>query len=413
MLVLAVMIIVASGQTGFAQQQGTQSAAVPGAVEAPALLTPAQLDQLVGRIALYPDELLAVVLPASTFPLQIVQAARFLESNKQNPNLQPSQQWDTSVLALLNYLDVVTLMNQDLDWTWQLGEAVINQQQDVMAAIQQFRARAFAAGNLETNPQQTVVHESQVIQIVSPNPQVIYVPRYDPVVVVQPVRYPPVTYPPPYPAYYAPGAAFFTGMFVGAAIGYGLDWRRGNIDINRNVNINNVGNRTVTGGFRGGDRSTWRPPNRGGQVGARPGYRPGGAAPGRRPGVAPGRRPGTAPGVAPGRRPGTRPAARPGTGYRQPAAAQRGTRPGARPSARYNNRGAFGGYQRGNDARRHSQRGAQSRNPSRSYGGGRRAQNRSAFSGQRSGNRSRSYSNRGSQSRRARGGGRRGGGRRR
>ena len=100
MLVLAVIIMVTSGQTGFAQQRETQSAAVPAAAEAPALLTPAQLDQMVGRIALYPDELLAVTLPASTFPMQVVQGARFLESKKQNPNLQPSEQWDTSVLAL-------------------------------------------------------------------------------------------------------------------------------------------------------------------------------------------------------------------------------------------------------------------------------------------------------------------------
>ncbi len=78
-MALAVMVIMTSGQTGFAQQQGAQFAAVPGAVEAPALLTPAQLDQLVGRIALYPDELLAVTLPASTFPMQVVQGARFLE----------------------------------------------------------------------------------------------------------------------------------------------------------------------------------------------------------------------------------------------------------------------------------------------------------------------------------------------
>ncbi len=378
------------------------------------MLTPAQLDQMVGRIALYPDELLAVTLPASTFPMQVVQGARFLESRHQNPSLQPREQWDTSVLALLNYPDVIEMMNQDLDWTWQLGEAVINQQQDVMAAIQQFRARAYAAGNLESNEQQIVVHEQQVIQITSGNPQVIYVPQYDPVIVVQPVRYPPVTYPPPYPAYYAPGAAFFTGMFVGAAIGYGLNWRRGNVYIDHRVNVSNVGNRR--GGFRGGDRSTWRAPNRGG-VGNRPGYRPGGPT-GGRPGTTPGRRPSTAPGVAPGQLPGTRPGTRPGTGYRQPVTTPRGTRPGARPSARYNNRGTFGGYQRGNDARRHSQRGAQSRNrsrsfSSRSYGGGQRAQNRSAFSGQRSGNRSRSYSNRGSQSRRAFGGGRRGGGRRR
>ena len=132
-----------------------------------------ELDKLVGRIALYPDELIAIVLPASTYPLQIVQAARFLKKKKTNPKLSPRKDWDTSVLGLLNYPQVVETMNDDLDWTWKLGEAVVAQQKDVMNAIQQVRARAYAAGNLKSNDKQVIVLEKQTIIIKSPDPKVI------------------------------------------------------------------------------------------------------------------------------------------------------------------------------------------------------------------------------------------------
>jgi len=110
-----------------AMAEETQQAAAPAesaSSDAPALLTADQLVELVGPVALYPDELLAITLPAATYPLEIVQAARFLEKHKSNPELKPDEKWDESVLGLLNYPEVIDLMNKDLDWTWKLGAAV-------------------------------------------------------------------------------------------------------------------------------------------------------------------------------------------------------------------------------------------------------------------------------------------------
>lgn len=183
--------------------------ALPAAALAPAeqeqdspvpMLSAQDLDELVGPIALYPDDLVALVLPASTFPLDIVQAARFMQKRVSNPQLEPSQTWDTSVLGLLNYPEIVTLMNDDLDWTQRLGTAVINQQRDVMDAIQDFRQRANAAGNLESDDKQVIVREKETIIIQPASPEVIYVPRYEPAQVVVYQSVPPYYYyPTPYP----------------------------------------------------------------------------------------------------------------------------------------------------------------------------------------------------------------------
>ena len=171
----------------------------------------AQLDELVARVALYPDELLALVLPASTQPIQIVEAARFLDARERDPQLEPVEDWDASVRSLLNYPDVIRLMNQDLDWTQALGDAVTSRQADVMEAIQQVRTRALAAGNLKTNAQQKVTQEAGIIRIESADPEVIYVPIYDATViyVASPVQI--VTYYPPYPCYWCPTAVYGTG----------------------------------------------------------------------------------------------------------------------------------------------------------------------------------------------------------
>ncbi|MEO1204295.1 MAG: DUF3300 domain-containing protein, partial [Pseudomonadota bacterium] len=112
-----------------------------------AAFTPEELDSLVASIALYPDDLLAIVLPAATYPLQIVEAGRFLDALESDPSLAPDDDWDDAVVALLNYPEVIELLNEDLDWTWQLGEAVVSQQDDVIAAVEAFRNRAYAAGN--------------------------------------------------------------------------------------------------------------------------------------------------------------------------------------------------------------------------------------------------------------------------
>jgi len=134
-------------------------AVAPGSTVDATLLGTAELEELVGPVALYPDDLLAIVLPASTYPLEIVQAARFLEEQKTDSSLKPDESWDDSVVALLNYPEVVQMMNDDIDWTWRLGEAVIAQQSDVIAAVESFRDRAYAAGNLKSDDRQTVTVE--------------------------------------------------------------------------------------------------------------------------------------------------------------------------------------------------------------------------------------------------------------
>ncbi len=191
-------------------------------------LKAAELLDIVGPVALYPDDLLAIVLPASTYPLQIVQAARFLERLEADPSLKPDEEWDESITALLNYPEVVELMNEDIDWTWRLGEAVVAQQADVIAAIERFRDMAYAAGNLKTDDRQTVTNEDGVIEIEPANEDVIYVPYYEPdrVVVYQPrpvYHY----YPRAYPVYYYPypyGYSFDSGYFWGVTTAFTIGW---------------------------------------------------------------------------------------------------------------------------------------------------------------------------------------------
>ena len=191
-------------------------------------LTSAELEDLVGPVALYPDDLLAVVLPAATFPLQVVEAARFLEDLESDPSLKPDEDWDDSIVALLNYPEVVELLNDDLDWTWRLGEAVVAQQSDVIAAIELFRDRAYAAGNLKSDDYQTVGHEDGAIQITPVEEDVIYVPYYEPerVVVYQPrpVYY---YYPRAYPVYYYPYPTyhrFYNDYFWGVTTAFSIGW---------------------------------------------------------------------------------------------------------------------------------------------------------------------------------------------
>lgn len=192
------------------------------------LATAEDLRELVGPIALYPDDLVAIVLPASTYPLQVVQAARLLEERKRDSSLKPSEDWDDSVVALLNYPEIIKLMNDDLDWTYDLGTAVLNQRADVLAAVQDFRDEAYAAGNLRTDEKQTVAHTDDAIEIKPANPQVIYVPYYEPsqVVVYQPAPvyyYYPIAYPVyyyPYPAHYH----FSTGFFWGVNTWFSIGW---------------------------------------------------------------------------------------------------------------------------------------------------------------------------------------------
>ena len=235
-----------------------------------------ELDQLLAPIALYPDSLLAQILMASTYPLEVVQAGRW---KKANQNLKgdaltaalEKENWDASVKSLVNFPQVLDLMNEKLEWTQKLGDAFLAQQKDVMATVQKLREKAEAQGNLKSSEQQKVIveKETQTIVIEPANPQVVYVPTYNPTVVYGTWWYP--SYPPYayYPPGYAAGAALFSfgvGVAVGAAWGYawgGCNWRGGDvdIDINRNTNINNnidrskYQNKVTTGQ---GGRGEWK-----------------------------------------------------------------------------------------------------------------------------------------------------------
>jgi hypothetical protein len=253
-------------------------AASGNAAEAP---SPEQLEQLVGRIALYPDDLVALILPASTNPLQLVQADRFLDRRKSDPKLPIDDRWDDSVKSLVNYPEVVKQMSGDLDWTSDLGEAVVADQGAVLDAVQAFRRKAQAAGNLKSDGKQVVTVEKEIVTIVPADPQVIYVPQYNPTTVVAYSAAPVYGYyPAPYPSYYypyAPGAALATGLIWGAAIGaawggnhYGANWGGGNnnITVNRNTNINsgNVNRPSQQPGRGGSGGTAWKSDKKPGQV---------------------------------------------------------------------------------------------------------------------------------------------------
>lgn len=204
------------------------------AVQAAPLLSPSQLQELVGRFALYPDDLIALILPASTTPLEIVKAQRFLTKHAADKSLKPDPSLSEPVMNLLTYPDVINLLGDDLDWTQSLGQAVTDQQVDVLSAIQIFRRKAQSAGNLKTDDKLTIVVRENIVQIVPTQPEVIYVPQYQPasVVIVQPS--PVIVYAPTaYPVYYHPGAALAAaatiGYIAGANNAYGCNWYGGGI----------------------------------------------------------------------------------------------------------------------------------------------------------------------------------------
>jgi uncharacterized membrane protein YgcG len=193
-----------------------------------AQLAPDQLQQLVAPIALYPDALVAQILAASAYPTQIVEAQRFLQ---ENPNLKgkdlgaavDKQDWDPSVKALTQFPSVLANMDKDLSWTSELGDANLNQQADVMAAIQFMRKKAQDAGNLKSTPQQTVTDQGPNVQIQPADPQVVYVPEYDPELVY---GYPVALWPGFYPWWGVGGPyiSFGVGFGIGPFFGYGWGW---------------------------------------------------------------------------------------------------------------------------------------------------------------------------------------------
>ena len=190
--------------------------AVPPPMAAYQPLVAAQLDQLLGPIALYPDPLIAQILPASTLPTQIVLADRYVTGGG-DPNQIGQQPWDPSVQALARYPGVLKWMDDNLNWTTDLGQAFINQQQDVMVSVQRLRASASKVGNLQSTPQQQVVNDGGYIEIVPADPQVIYVPVYQPDQVYYQTCYGP------------PFITFGIGWPFGLWMDYDCNWGAGNL----------------------------------------------------------------------------------------------------------------------------------------------------------------------------------------
>jgi hypothetical protein len=221
---------------------------------------PEEIDQMVAPIALYPDSLLAQVLAASTYPLEIVQAARLVQQNKDLKGEKLMQaakdkEWEPSVKAMLEFPDVLLMMNEQLEWTEKLGNVFLGQQKDVMASVQRLRHKAQESGNLKTTNEQKVVveKETKVIVIEPASPQVVYVPTYNPTVVYGAWPYPAYPPAPVYPPGYVAGAAllsFGVGVAVGAAAsgygGWGCGWGHNEIDVDvskqNNFTKNNYNN---------------------------------------------------------------------------------------------------------------------------------------------------------------------------
>ncbi|MFA9474429.1 MAG: DUF3300 domain-containing protein, partial [Filomicrobium sp.] len=384
-LLLGLVVLTFGAPGAFAQEQLDVPEQQDAQEEGPQdTLSEGQIEQLVAPIALYPDALLSQVLMASTYPLEVVEAARWV---KENPDVKDDaideamegKDWDASIKSLAAIPDALEMLNQDLSWTQKLGDAFLAQQQDVLDAVQRLRLRAEEAGNLKSSKEIKVEKvaasststgssgggvvtssgsSSQVIVIEPANPEVVYVPAYNPTVVYGTWSYP--SYP-PYswypPGYVASNALWFgAGVVAGRALWGGCDWYRGSVNINVNrynrynrTNINrsnwnhnakhrrgvpyknrntarkhgrnHVRNAKARENFRGRARQGQQ------QLKAnRPGA---GNRPGQRPGA--GNRPGQGGKPGAGNRPGQKPGAgnRPGQGGKPGA----GNRPGQKPGA--------------------------------------------------------------------------------
>jgi hypothetical protein len=211
--------------------------------------TQPELDQMLAPIALYPDALLSQILMASTYPIEVVRAARW---SKANPQLSGDQavkaveqnSWDPSVKSMVAFPQIISMMDEKLDWTQRLGDAFLSQQQQVMETVQELRRKAQAAGNLDSNENVRVEPQGQTIVIEQANPQVVYVPYYDPTFVYGSwwySAYPPV-YWRPWPGYYPHpgfGAGFYWGAGIGISTGFffgACDWHHRHVTV---VNVNN------------------------------------------------------------------------------------------------------------------------------------------------------------------------------
>ena len=226
-----------------------------------------ELAQMLAPIALYPDALLSQVLMAASYPFEVVEADRFLANNPglngdALDNTLKEKDWDVSVLSLCYYPKVLSMMTENLNWTSRLGDAFINQQQEVMDTVQELRAKAYAQGNMTSTQEQNVIVEERIIRIETVSPDYMYVPVYDPYVIYGPWWYPAYL---PFPIFYpgvevlGPRIVFAPRVYVGFGVSgwSSFNWRAHNMMIvnidrtkrfNRNVNVQ-----------RGVEHSPWRP----------------------------------------------------------------------------------------------------------------------------------------------------------
>src|SRR6516225_7599669 len=295
---VAIVLGLLLAQAAIAQQPAQPDASPPQPAAAqlpeqpsPPAFKPEELDQLLAPIALYPDELIVQILTAATYPLEIVMAARWAADPK-NAVLKgdalaqalEGQSWDASVKSLVPFPSVLKMMSDKLDWTQKLGDAFLSQEADCLASVQSLRRKAAAVGTLKSTPQQKVtvapreavapglqgppagepitmapVTEDQTISIAPADPQVVYVPSYDPGTAYGAWPYP--SYPPyafPPPVGYGVAAGLATGLAFGAGVavagslwGWGRpNWGGGSVNINTN-RFNSI-NRTAISG------STWK-----------------------------------------------------------------------------------------------------------------------------------------------------------
>jgi uncharacterized membrane protein YgcG len=230
------------GRVSEASQPDTQPplAAAPQASDETAQVvarqSPEELDQLVAPIALYPDALVAQILAAATYPAEVVEADRWVQ---ENPDLKgdaraqaiDAQPWDPSVKALTQFPSVLAMLDKNLSWTSSLGDAYVNGQQNVLDAVQAMRQRAQRAGNLKSTPQEDVTTQGQTIVIEPADPEVVYVPEYDPWVVYgAPLAFYPGWIEAPGVFIDGPGIAFGLGIGIGGFAGFGWGWHHWGAD---------------------------------------------------------------------------------------------------------------------------------------------------------------------------------------
>src|SRR6267154_1026142 len=241
------LVLLVSASVAFAQTP-------PAPRKAPA--TQQELDQMLAPIALYPDSLLSQIFMASTYPLEVVEAARWSRANpgftgQQAVDAVGEKDWDASVKSLAAFPQVLAMMDQHLEWTARLGDVFIAQEPQVMETVQSLRQKAYAAGNLRSTEQAYVYQQGEALAIEPASPEVVYVPYYDPRVAYGPWWWPEYqpAYWAPWPGYYVySGFAFAWG--VGITVGTGFffsdcDWHRSHVTIVNVTNVTNITNVTV------------------------------------------------------------------------------------------------------------------------------------------------------------------------